>query len=137
GAPPQRRSAAAPPGAGPAAAHRRPATRGAGTSPHHRTVRAGVSRGLLPSARMSVRGSTASRLTAAALALAMLLVLLAALEAGLRVTGHGPPPLPSPFTGEGALGGEASGALPDDELFYRLRPGTQFLDYYRINALGY
>jgi len=86
---------------------------------------------------MSARGSTASRLTAAALALAMLLVLLAALEAGLRLTGHGPPPLPSPFTGEGALGGEASGALPDDELFYRLRPGTQFLDYYRINALGY
>ncbi|HEX5011465.1 MAG TPA: GDSL-type esterase/lipase family protein [Planctomycetota bacterium] len=85
---------------------------------------------------MSARGSKGSRLAAAGLTLTTLLVLLAALEVGLRLTGHGPSPLPSPFSGEGALGGEASGALPDDELFYRLKPGTRFLDYYRINALG-
>ena len=85
---------------------------------------------------MGAEGSKRQRLAAAGLSLAVLLALLGVLETGLRLTGHGAPPLPSPFSGEGALGSASSGALPDDELFYRLRPGTQFLDYYRINGLG-
>jgi lysophospholipase L1-like esterase/tetratricopeptide (TPR) repeat protein len=85
---------------------------------------------------MGAEGSKRQRLAAAGLSLAVLLALLGVLEAGLRLTGHGAPPLPSPFSGEGALGTDASGADPDDELFYRLRPGTHLFDYYRVNDLG-
>ena len=77
------------------------------------------------------------RLAAAGFSLLLLAALLGALELGLRLSGHGAPPLPSPFTDDAALGEQASGALPDRELFYRLRPESQFLGYYRINALGY
>jgi|GEM_PF-6939600 len=79
---------------------------------------------------------TRHRLAAAALALLLAALLLGLLEAGLRLAGRGSPPLPSPFTDDPALGEEGSGALPDGELFYRLRPDTQFLGYYRINGLG-
>lgn len=82
-------------------------------------------------------GRTRQRLLAVALALLLLVALLGLLEAALRLTGNGAPPLPSPFADDEALGAEGSGALPDRELFYRLRPESQFLGYYRINALGY
>jgi lysophospholipase L1-like esterase/tetratricopeptide (TPR) repeat protein len=74
---------------------------------------------------------------AASLSALLALSLLALLEGALRLSGLGPPPLPSPFRNEGALGSADSGALPDRELFYRLRPGIRFLDYYGLNALGY
>src|SRR5882672_8062129 len=77
------------------------------------------------------------RLAAAGLSFLLLAALLAGLEGALRLAGHGPPPLPSPFTDDAALGEQDSGALPDRELFYRLRPQSEFLGYYRINALGY
>ncbi len=76
------------------------------------------------------------RLAAAGLALLLTAALLLLLEGGLRLAGLGPPPLPSPFTDDPGLGEEGSGALPDRELFYRLRPHTQFLGYYRTNVLG-
>ncbi len=86
---------------------------------------------------MSALPRPRSRLLAAGLSLLLTLALLALLEGALRLAGLGPPPLPSPFRDEGALGSQDSGALPDRELFYRLRPCIRFLDYYGLNALGY
>lgn len=86
---------------------------------------------------MSAPPRPRSRLLATSLSLLLALSLLALLEGALRLFGLGPPPLPSPFRDEGALGSADSGALPDRELFYRLRPGIRFLDYYALNALGY
>ncbi len=79
---------------------------------------------------------TRHRLAAAGLALLLIVAPLALIEWGLRIAGRGPPPMPSPFPDDPALGADGSGALPDVELFYRLRPDARFLGYYRINSLG-